>query len=294
MRQPQNITDTSPGATAPGTVTRRSHATAPKQMIVLDIDGTLVRTGERVPGETTWAVRDVAEAGHHVVLATGRSLGGVWPIVRQLGLRSGWVVSSNGAVTSRIAISSLIRRRRLVVEEAVRFDPRSVLMRAFGAAPDALLAVEDLDRGGWRVNQKFPRGRLNGHQRRVRWGHDLWNSPTTRAVVHADTVASLVHELSCCGATVTPAGDDWLDLNAKDVSKATALEQVRLALCIERDATIAVGDSWNDLPTFEWAETAVAMKNAPERVQAEADYVTGSVDQQGVVHVLRAFVEQPR
>ncbi|GAB4087315.1 HAD family hydrolase [Myceligenerans cantabricum] len=294
MRQPHNITDTSPGATTPDEVTRRPHATAPKRMIVLDIDGTLVRTGERVPGETRWAVRDAVEAGHHVVLATGRSLGGVWPIVRQLGLRSGWVVSSNGAVTTRITVSPLTRRCRLVVERVVQFDPRPVLLRAFGAAPDALLAVEDLDRGGWRVNEKFPRGRLNGRQRRVRWEHDLWTTPTTRAVVHADSVAGLVHELSSCGASVTPAGDDWLDLNAKHVSKASALEQVRLALCIERDATIAVGDSWNDLPTFEWAATAVAMKNAPERVQAAADYVTGSIDQQGVVHVLRAFVEQSR
>jgi hydroxymethylpyrimidine pyrophosphatase-like HAD family hydrolase len=164
-----------------------------------------------------------------------------------------------------------------------------VLLRALGAAPDALLAVEDVDQGGWRVNQKFPRGRLNGRQRRVPWEHDLWDRPTTRAVVHADDIAGLVHELSCSGANVTPTGTDWLDLVPKDVSKASALERVRIALHVGRGATIAVGDALNDLPAFEWAATAVAMGQSCSQVRAAADVVTGSIDQDGAVDVLRSL-----
>ncbi|MBO0610707.1 HAD hydrolase family protein [Myceligenerans salitolerans] len=252
-------------------------------LLALDIDGTLLVTGQKIPAATVRAVRAVVAAGHSVVLATGRSLAGVRPVVRQLGLRSGAVVCSNGAVIARIC------GRRLIVEQHVTFDPKTVLLRVCGAAPDALLAVEDLERGGWRVSQKFPRGRLNGPQHRVRWEHDLWDRPTTRAVIHADDAADLTGELSWCGVTVTAAGADWLDVNAKNLSKATGLEQVRLAAGIDKDATIAVGDAANDVPAFEWAATAVAMGQAHDEVKAAADMVTGTIDEHGLVSVLHAL-----
>ncbi|MBL0886895.1 HAD family hydrolase [Myceligenerans indicum] len=257
--------------------------TAAPALVALDIDGTLLETGQKVPDVTVRAMRAVVAAGHCVVLATGRSLAGARQVIRQLGLRSGSVVCSNGAVVARISA------RRLIVQDQATFDPKTALLRVCGAAPDALLAVEDIERGGWRVNQKFPRGRLNGPQHRVRFEHELWDRPTTRAVVHADDAAALAGELAWCGVTATPAGPDWLDLNAKYLSKAVGLERVRLAARIERNATIAVGDAANDIPVFEWAATAVAMGQAADEVKAAADHVTGPIDQHGLVPVLRAL-----
>ncbi|MBE1876623.1 HAD family hydrolase [Myceligenerans pegani] len=252
-------------------------------LLALDVDGTLLVTGQKIPEVTVRAVRAAVAAGHTVVLATGRPLGGVRPVVRQLGLRSGWVTCSNGAVVARIT------GRRLTVTSRVTFDPTRALLRACGAAPDALLAVGDIQRGGWRVSQKFPRGRLNGPQRRVRWEHDLWDRPTSRAVVAADDAADLAHELSWCGVTATPAGPDWVDLTAKNLSKASGLEQIRLAVGIEKDATIAVGDATNDICAFEWAATAVAMGQAPDEVKAAADFVTGTIHEHGILPVLDAL-----
>lgn len=266
----------------PGSEALRLPVTTPA-LLALDIDGTLLVTGQKVPDATVSAVRAVVAAGHSVVLATGRSLAGVRPVVRQLGLRSGSVVCSNGAIIARI------RGHRLIVEHQVTFDPKTALLRACGAAPDAFLAVEDVERGGWRVNHKFPHGRLSGPQRRVRWEHDLWDRPTTRAVVHAEDVTDLVGELSWCGVTTTPAGTDWLDLSAKGLSKASGLERVRLATGIGKDNTIAAGDAPNDIPAFEWAATAVAMGQAEDIVKASADHVAGTIDQHGLVPILHAL-----
>ncbi|GAB3164120.1 HAD family hydrolase [Myceligenerans halotolerans] len=252
-------------------------------LLALDIDGTLLVTGHKIPDVTVRAVRAVVAAGHTLVLATGRSLGGLRPVVRQLGLRSGWVTGSNGAIVAHIT------GRRVTVTGRVTFDPKTALLRACGAAPDALLAVEDIERGGWRVNQKFPRGCLNGPQQCVRWEHELWDRPTTRAVVHADDAADLVGELSWCGVTATPAGPNWLDLNAKNLSKAIGLEQIRLATGIEKDATIAIGDAENDISAFEWAATAVAMGQAGDEVKAAADLVTGTIHEHGIVPILHAL-----
>ena len=48
------------------------------------------------------AVRPCADAGLHVVLATGRACTRAVPVATELGLTEGWVVCSNGAVTARL------------------------------------------------------------------------------------------------------------------------------------------------------------------------------------------------
>lgn len=57
------------------------------------------------------------------------------------------------------------------------------------------------------------------------------------------------------------------------------------------EATIAIGDSENDLEVLKAAGTGVAMANAPDEVKAHADYVTASNDDDGVARVLERLVD---
>jgi HAD superfamily hydrolase (TIGR01484 family) len=267
--------------TAPAEIvnTRTAH------MIALDIDGTLALNGH-IPDATVAAVQATLAAGHHMVLATGRSLVGVAPVIKRLGLRRGRVICSNGAVTAWIS------GRRLIIEDAVKFGAGPVLQRARDARPDALLATEVLGKG-YQVNVPFPDGLLNGRQHVVRRAHDLWAAPTTRAVVHAPDVTRLARELRWFDVTVTLGSTtepgDWLDLTAPGLSKASGLEAVRRRLRVAPEHTVAVGDGHNDLPMFEWAARAVAMGNAPAEVQTAAGEVCGTIAEHGVVNVLRSM-----
>ena len=81
----------------------------------------------------------------------------------------------------------------------------------------------------------------------------------------------------------------WLDITPEGVSKAAALEGVRRRLGVEPGATVAVGDQRNDLEMLRWAARGVAMDNAPDEVKAAADEVTGHVDDDGLVAVLRSL-----
>ena len=95
-------------------------------LIALDLDGTLVPSRGEVPETTVRAVAGAQDAGHHIVIATGRSLVGVPPIVRRLGLREGWVVASNGAVVARIT-----RRHSLLLEDMQTFDPTTAVRKVW-------------------------------------------------------------------------------------------------------------------------------------------------------------------
>ncbi|WP_228760048.1 HAD family hydrolase [Pseudactinotalea sp. HY158] len=70
-------------------------------LVALDIDGTILGHDGSLAPEVTAVIDQLVDDGTHLVLASGRSLTAVLPVIEQLGLSSGWAVCSNGAVTIR-------------------------------------------------------------------------------------------------------------------------------------------------------------------------------------------------
>jgi hydroxymethylpyrimidine pyrophosphatase-like HAD family hydrolase len=256
-----------------------------KQLLALDIDGTLLGHDGKVP-EGTFEVLDlVRAAGHDVVLASGRSLVGLLQVATRLGLVQGFAVCSNGAVTVRLDPAA---PSGYEISEARVFDPGMVIARALDLAPDVRVAVEDVGRG-WHVNRVFAEGMLNGNQKVVPV-EDLVAGPATRLALHTPEVMRHLEALRATGVTVTPAGRDWADVTDLGTSKAIALEEIRVRLGVPPGQTVAVGDGANDLGMLTWAARGVAMGHSPTVVRATADEVTGTIDEQGAVAVLRSLL----
>ena len=133
------------------------------RLVGLDIDGTLMKHG----GEITSAVVDIVEQVRmcrtHTVLATGRNIIATVPVAHALGIRRGWAVCSNGAVTIRLNPGS---PGGYDIAEVRTFEPRVALELVRRELPDAFVAVEDLG-VGFRVAKEFPMGELVGRQRVV-------------------------------------------------------------------------------------------------------------------------------
>lgn len=259
-------------------------ARATRTLVALDIDGTLVATGAAVPAVTAEAVRDVRRSGHHVVLASGRSLVGVLPVARELGIDQGWVVASNGAVLARVG-QGLPGGYQL--ETVHSFDVEPVVRLARTALPGVQIGVEEIG-WGYRVDRPFEPGLVNGQQRRVA-DPDLWSAPAPRVILRGEGVVELLEPLRALGVTPTPAGPDWVDVTPTRLSKATALEGIRERIGVGARQTLAVGDGVNDLEMLAWAARGVAMGHAPVAVIDAADEVTGTIEEHGVVAVLRTL-----
>lgn len=262
----------------PQQTARRVELTAPA-LIACDIDGTLVRTGHPVSPGVRAAIAAVRAAGHRIALATGRSLVGALPIAMQLGLHDAWIVASNGAVTARL----LDGHYEITEEHPV--DARAVIEATLRIAPGARIATEIVGRG-YHVNIPFPDHRLNGAQRSVRQLAEFWASTTTRLAILDPAAYRLVPELRALGVTALATEADWVDVTAPEISKATALEQVRAELGVEPWDTVAIGDGENDLEMFRWAHQSIVMGHAPQHVQSEADRATGTIDDDGAAAAL--------
>lgn len=81
----------------------------------------------------------------------------------------------------------------------------------------------------------------------------------------------------------------FTDIVPKGGSKSIGMAKILEYFGISRDECMAFGDGGNDIPMLEYAGVGVAMGNAKEDVQAKADFITKSVDDDGVAYALRHY-----
>ncbi|MFV0462849.1 MAG: HAD family hydrolase [Nostocoides sp.] len=268
--------------------------TASSCLVALDIDGTLVDFDGALTDPVRDAVASVADAGHHVVIATGRSISATTPILDRLGLSRGFAVCSNGAVTLALDPQTPLGYS---VAEAVTFDPAPAVTVLRAAWPTALIAVEELrdEQASFKVSAVFPDAELMSQ--RVVGPEELVSEPTTRVTFYApqgtsDDVLHLAERIGLHGVSYAIGYSAWLDIAPEGVSKASALELIRRRLGVEPALTVAVGDQRNDIEMLRWAARGVAMGNAPQEVQDVADEVADTVDSNGLVPVMSSLLAQ--
>ena len=262
-------------------------------LIALDIDGTLVHDDGFLSPEVVREVQRVRALGHEIVVATGRSATNAIPVVRELGIESGFVVCSNGAVTVEVDLSTPEGFR---THEVITFEPREVLSKLIGTLPNAHFAVEDVD-GSYRFHKPFPAYAL-GLKNVETPLEDLMSHPVSRVVVlspehDAESFVDLISEIGLHSVSYAIGYTAWLDIAPEGISKGSALEKLRQHHGIHSHQTIAVGDGRNDIAMFEWAAVggglSFAMAQGPDEVRAAALEVTSSVEDDGVARVLSGF-----
>ena len=262
-----------------------------RRLIALDVDGTIITHGGHLDARVHAAITACVSNGHHVVIATGRSVVATMPVLARLGVGHGYALCSNGAVTLRIDPR---RPKGYKILEKVTFDPRPALTLLRDELPEALVAVEDLGRG-FMVSSPFPDGELMGDQRVVPWDELIAKRATrvTLRMPDAEPEAFMAHieRIGLHEVSYAVGWTAWLDINPEGVSKGSALEQLRRRLQVEPCDTVAVGDQRNDIEMLQWAARGVAMGNAPEEVQAIADEVTGTVEEAGLATVLESVLD---
>jgi HAD superfamily hydrolase (TIGR01484 family) len=272
------------------------------RVVALDIDGTLFSAphGSGVVEETISpsvleALDRVVAAGTHVVLATGRSTFGVTGVLDLLRLpreRGGTalVVASNGSVTFAYRPGATPPVELLTT---VTFDAGEVVRRLLRHAPHVHVAVEEIG-VGYRVNKPFPEGEITGLFT-FQSVEELVADPVTRVVIRdpdgtAQDFARLVEAVGLHGTTYAIGWTAWLDLAPEGVTKASGLASVCQRLGVAASDVLAIGDGRNDVEMLQWAGRGVAMGQAVPEVQAAADAVTASVQDDGVaVELARWF-----
>ena len=81
----------------------------------------------------------------------------------------------------------------------------------------------------------------------------------------------------------------FLEIMPQNVDKAYSLERLLNHLNLSREEMVACGDGFNDLSMVRYAGLGVAMGNAQTVVKEEADFITATNDEDGLVDVIEQF-----
>jgi Cof subfamily protein (haloacid dehalogenase superfamily) len=260
------------------------------QLLVLDVDGTLLDSQHQLRPRVASAIRAAQAAGLLVALATGKMLRTVAPLIATLHLH-GPQITLNGAALVDAETRSPLRfqplredDRRSVIEAVRRADP-TVLVSHF--ALDGIYVDEEhprlaiLDEYGEPAPYLVPS--LLDDDLPPAGKILLAGAPEQLAALRAILTPELSSRVNI--TTTTP---DFLEFFDPLAGKGFALAAMRDTLHMPRESIVAIGDGENDIPLFHEAGLAVAMANAGTAARAAAHRIIPSNDEEGVA----AFIEE--
>jgi Cof subfamily protein (haloacid dehalogenase superfamily) len=265
--------------------------------VFLDVDGTYADYGV-VPGGHVRAVQAAREAGHRVLLCTGRPVSMLPDSILAAGFDG--LVASAGAY-AEVGGTVLVDRRfpadlaartvrALDAHDAVYVLEAQEDLHVSPAAMERLWAILDAH---FRKSPDGPVG-ASAILGAVRPTADRAAVPFAKVSVFESPVAMerLVQEIgegiAVVANSVADEGRHAGELYQRGISKADGVAAVIAHLGISREDTIAIGDGANDLEMIAFAGVGVAIEGSSPEVMAIADRTAAGPRQEGLV---AAFAE---
>jgi len=253
--------------------------------LFFDIDGTLVSFNtHQIPASTVFSLTQAKANGHKVFIATGRP-----PlIITNLGpiqhLIDGYV-TINGALCF---VGNEVVRCKNIPKDDVRTLVGDAQDKQYGLIVVGEKDVAVLDPKG-EVDRVF-RGEIAVQNLDQAKPLDL---VLKQPILQMSPFFSETYEQAIMKQLPNITSGRWhpafTDMTAKGADKGEGIKAMAEHLGMDLRYTMAFGDGGNDTAMIRRAGIGVAMGNALDSLKCEADYVTSSVDNDGVLNALRHF-----
>lgn len=257
------------------------------QAIFFDIDGTLMTAKQTVPSSTYQALKLLKDKGIKLFIATGRPKNDLLDFQTKLPIEfDGWVIMNGQYCYSgeHIIRESYIPREEL--KKALQYLKEQNI-GTFIAEADRLfinldnenLTPEFLDMISTRPVEIYDIQRAKTHKVYQLMAH-IYES-------NQDVEKNFFDILkSCKGARWNYSSTDVIP---KDGGKNKGIDAVLDYFGISLENTMAFGDGDNDMEMLKHVGLGVAMGNAHDYVKKIADYVTSSIDDDGIDQACKHF-----
>ncbi|MGB7595493.1 MAG: HAD family hydrolase [Erysipelotrichaceae bacterium] len=284
------------------------------KMIVMDMDGTLLKHDQTI-GETTRSELEKAQAnGVLLVLASGRHPKVLHRNGSQLGMQAhkGYYIGVNGGEIVRCDTMEILRKVTLSVDEQreiiafaqshaieamavedasiLDFVPAALMERKLkyreekGIAADVPLTagtfglVIDQRRNYTSIRFADEVSEISEPSNKVCFAEDA----DTLHAFHEILLEKFSHRFS-----IALTSSCWLELTPKLADKGIALKYVMDIEKITSEQVMVFGDGENDLPLFRESRHSVAMGNAMDSVKQAAVYVADTNENDGIGYFLK-------
>jgi Cof subfamily protein (haloacid dehalogenase superfamily) len=261
------------------------------QLLLADVDGTLVTQGKVLTDAARHAVLDLRRAGILFAVTSGRPPRGMEMLIAPLEIGTPIAGFNGGAFVN--PDMSIIEERRL--------DP-AIARRTLAAFP-----ARKLD--GWLYTGMdwFVTRAAAPHVE-----HEAWTVKFEATVVEGFTDAQLAEAVKIVGvsddfaaveacetelqaalgesASVARSQPYYLDVTHPQANKGAVVHELCKRLGIAPEAIATIGDMPNDVLMFRQSGLSIAMGNASDAVKAKASAVTDSNENEGFATAVRRHI----
>ena len=274
------------------------------KLVALDLDGTLFDNSSRISKRNLTAIRSITDKGIHVVISTGRPFEGI-PFDQIKGTGINYAITANGSGIYEISTGKCLYENAMdeeLVTPILNFLlTRDIHMDAFigGKGYTPIQCVETAQKLTVPSSIKnyiiTTRTRLDNilqfiHENQFKVQKMTLNfyPAADGTLIDRETVRKFL--VSNPSITTVCGGYNNLEFTRADANKGVGLRKLAEILGVNPDATMAIGDTENDLAIIEAAGIGVAMGNATDAVKARADYVTTTNTKDGVAAAIEHFI----
>ncbi len=260
----------------------------PYRALLLDVDGTLVKSDRSVSPSVIKAIRRARKSGIQVSLSTGRAFISLTAIFDQIGWDGVHIVAGGAQVIDG-------QTKKVIWEKNISSADVKWLYQAVGSRgggvvivkADALYTYDQLlnrfQHHPWRIPTK------NVTELKTDWSSPLVSihqiNPELEQFLLTQTRLHAVK-------MKTLGGEDYFDVTAKGVTKREGLMVWSQHTQISLGQTVAAGDGLNDRELLGLVGWSVAMGNAVPEIKAIAKMKVSSNNGDGVVELIDWLLEE--
>src|SRR6201997_1032266 len=262
----------------------------PIRLVLADGDGTLVTHQKGLTAKTKEAGEKLREAGILFAPTSGRPPAGMPTVIKDVNLTT-VVAGFNGGVFVTPRLDPIVTRD-LPKDAAAR---ALELITSHGLVAwlytDTVWFVQDtkgphVDREAWTV----------GFKPEIASDYSPYVGQTAKIVGVSDdhdAVAAcekVVQEELGHQVSAARSQPYYLDVTHPAANKGSVVDFLSGVYLIPTSSIATIGDMPNDVLMFEKSGMSIAMGNASELVQAEANFVSHTNEEEGFAHAMEAFV----
>ncbi len=260
------------------------------KIIFSDIDGTLLNSEHKITENTKKKIKEFEVSGIPFILVSARMPAGIYPLQKDLDIKSPIVCYSGGLVIDKNG--NEIESRGIECSKAI--EVKSYIDGAFNEICASLYSynqwiVDDIE-NEW-IFQEVK----------------ITNAKPICGNIKSILNNKEVHKILCMGnpeaiselggklkkkypeLSVYKSKDTYLEIMDGSASKSNAIKVLCKSMNIEIEDSISFGDNYNDIDMLKVTGKGYAMGNALDDVKREADYITLDNDKDGIAEVLKNY-----
>jgi Cof subfamily protein (haloacid dehalogenase superfamily) len=258
------------------------------QLVISDIDGTLITSNHEVTAATQAAAIALYKAGVSLSLASSRPARSILPLAEALNLQSPFAAFNGALITTR---DGEIRLRSVIQPEVIAH--LKSITDSFG------IGLWLYDENGWWASERDAFVERESHTSGFEpdfqgYAERLKDGLVKLTVVGKPELVAQAEErvLADLGDKVSASRSKprYLDVTAYGFHKGSVVEHLSEVFNVSKQEIAVIGDGPNDIEMFKQAGTSIAMGQGVDEVINAATFITSSNDDEGWSRGIEKYV----